>query len=610
MPRGGDELIEHAGVDRSRVGVPASRDQHVDDLPVLVDRAVDVAPHTVDLDIGLIDEPPVTWGVAAPSGGVGHQRREPLHPSVDGDVVDLDAAFDPTFPTDHRLARLPPPRPRRVAHRSRLGRRPKSTGRLADIQPRPQQDQRRARRPPTPAAVVLPSTTPLPRRMRRHQRRARRTPDPRTRPRDAVAANPMARTRRHRRTVAPDQHHPRTAEPPGTIAARRTAGRRNRPTQPRRLPEPKRPRPRRDRGHQNTPRPHTTRRPGDPTTIKTSPATASTTRPPVRTLNQKTAPLAQTPQHQPPPADGHTSSLPSRSQTEGSPPSNRSPTRAATRPRPGDPRSPRSQTASGSLADFRAAFGTPRGHVVDVAAADHRPATDTSTGQQRRRRLESSPTSAWRCVMGSCGVIFKRCGCRDPQSRKRLEQNCPRLAERGHGSWSFHCSVTTLFGRPERVRRGGYPSRAEAQEARDELLQRFRDERTTQTWTVARWLRHWLSTRSGIRPSTLRSYTDHVERHLIPHLGRIRLGELTGRDIAAMFTALACTDTRLGRAPTPPGSPNCPPRAGRKPRCGPTRGSRRGAGPGSGSPWRCGPPASSPRSWTSSPTTGCSRCGG
>ncbi len=153
--------------------------------------------------------------------------------------------------------------------------------------------------------------------------------------------------------------------------------------------------------------------------------------------------------------------------------------------------------------------------------------------------------------MRSCGVIFKRCGCRDPQSRKRLEQNCPQLAERGHGSWSFHCSVTTMFGRRERVRRGGYPSRAEAQAARDELLERSRAEWTTQTWTVARWLRHWLSTRSSIRPSTLRSYTDHVERHLIPYLGRIRLGELTGRDVAAMFAALARTQTRLGRPPTP-----------------------------------------------------------
>jgi hypothetical protein len=35
--------------------------------------------------------------VAAESGGVGQQRREPLHLPVDGDVTDLDAAFDQQF---------------------------------------------------------------------------------------------------------------------------------------------------------------------------------------------------------------------------------------------------------------------------------------------------------------------------------------------------------------------------------------------------------------------------------------------------------------------------------------------------------------------------------
>ncbi len=116
--------------------------------------------------------------------------------------------------------------------------------------------------------------------------------------------------------------------------------------------------------------------------------------------------------------------------------------------------------------------------------------------------------------MASDGVIFKRCGCRDSQTRKRSEQSCPRLAERGHGSWSFHCSVATMFGRRERVRRGGYATRRDAETARDELLERSRAERTTQIWTVARWLRRWLSTRSSIRPSTLRSY--HRPRRTTP----------------------------------------------------------------------------------------------
>ena len=68
-------------------------DEHVDDLAELVDRAVDVAPPAGDLHIGLIDPPTVPDRVAAGPGGLGQQRREPQHPSVDGDVVDLDPAF-------------------------------------------------------------------------------------------------------------------------------------------------------------------------------------------------------------------------------------------------------------------------------------------------------------------------------------------------------------------------------------------------------------------------------------------------------------------------------------------------------------------------------------
>jgi hypothetical protein len=40
--------------------------------------------------------------------------------------------------------------------------------------------------------------------------------------------------------------------------------------------------------------------------------------------------------------------------------------------------------------------------------------------------------------MASTGVIFKRCGCRDASGR-RLEKTCPRLADRAHGTWYFHC---------------------------------------------------------------------------------------------------------------------------------------------------------------------------
>src|SRR2546429_2276588 len=199
--------------------------------------------------------------------------------------------------------------------------------------------------------------------------------------------------------------------------------------------------------------------------------------------------------------------------------------------------------------------------------------------------------------MDSNGGVFKRCGCRDSRSGRLLGAGCPTLGQRGHGSWYFDCAVAGLHGRRERIRRGGYPTRREAIAARDALIRPGLDIRSTQGWTVARWLRYWLTSRTSIRPSTLRSYQHHLDAHLIPHLGRLQLSELTGRHVAAMFRALAAADTGPGRPPTPgtlhriratlraalnaairddlrseirPGTSRCPVLATRTPRCGPT----------------------------------------
>jgi hypothetical protein len=95
-------------------------------------------------------------------------------------------------------------------------------------------------------------------------------------------------------------------------------------------------------------------------------------------------------------------------------------------------------------------------------------------------------------VMSGSGAIFKRCGCRDTAGR-RLNKNCPRLAERGHGTWTFHTSATNLLGRCERVRRSGFPSQAAARRARDEWLAATGADRTARSWTVERWLRYWMA---------------------------------------------------------------------------------------------------------------------
>lgn len=119
--------------------------------------------------------------------------------------------------------------------------------------------------------------------------------------------------------------------------------------------------------------------------------------------------------------------------------------------------------------------------------------------------------------------VYRRCGCID-QSGRRRGRRCPRLCDPTHGSWYFAVQVTRS-GRRIRVRRGGYPTAHAARTARDAVLVTGD---AGHGWTVAGWLRHWLSTLPGqVRPSTLVGYRRHVYQYLIPHLGGYRLAELT-----------------------------------------------------------------------------------
>ena len=70
---------------------------HINDLPGLVDRSVHVPPSPGDFHIGLVHEPATAHSVPARAGGLGQQRREPLYPAVDGDVISLDATLGEEF---------------------------------------------------------------------------------------------------------------------------------------------------------------------------------------------------------------------------------------------------------------------------------------------------------------------------------------------------------------------------------------------------------------------------------------------------------------------------------------------------------------------------------
>ena len=123
---------------------------------------------------------------------------------------------------------------------------------------------------------------------------------------------------------------------------------------------------------------------------------------------------------------------------------------------------------------------------------------------------------------GKQDIVFKRCGCTDETTGRLLAGHCPHLADPGHGSWYYAVQVTTVGGRKARYRRGGFPTQEDAVAARQAILDGSPGQAAAGAWTVARWLRYWLAqAEPHLRASTLHGYRDHIDRYLIPSLGRI-----------------------------------------------------------------------------------------
>jgi hypothetical protein len=77
----------------------------------------------------------------------------------------------------------------------------------------------------------------------------------------------------------------------------------------------------------------------------------------------------------------------------------------------------------------------------------------------------------------------------------------------------------------DRLRRGSFPSQAATRATRDECLADSAARRTGDGWTLERWLRHWLETRTGSgRPPGCT--TPLTSNSCSPFLSSTRLSEL------------------------------------------------------------------------------------
>ncbi|MGW7074696.1 tyrosine-type recombinase/integrase [Streptomyces sp. NPDC054866] len=162
------------------------------------------------------------------------------------------------------------------------------------------------------------------------------------------------------------------------------------------------------------------------------------------------------------------------------------------------------------------------------------------------------------------GRVYRRCGFRDTNGRQ-LGQRCPAMVrDPQHGTWTFAVDAHTGDGRRRTVRRGGFPTQAEAALA----LRRWCEADTAggcadPNQTLADHLTTWLPAKARhLKPTTLARYRDHVLKDLIPALGHLRLDQLTrhhirtyahqqlaaGRGRVAVYRILATLSSALGDA--------------------------------------------------------------
>jgi len=145
------------------------------------------------------------------------------------------------------------------------------------------------------------------------------------------------------------------------------------------------------------------------------------------------------------------------------------------------------------------------------------------------------------------GATFKRCPCDRPVDANGRRSPC-RI---NHGSWYFqHELPPKPDGTRSQHRVGGFGTQREAREAMHGSLAAFaRGERVVPSrLTVQAYLEQWLEGKSGLRSSTRRSYSEHLDLYLVPALGFLKLSDLTDTDIERMYGAMR----RLGSSADAP----------------------------------------------------------
>jgi len=160
-------------------------------------------------------------------------------------------------------------------------------------------------------------------------------------------------------------------------------------------------------------------------------------------------------------------------------------------------------------------------------------------GHMRKRGEPGS----WEYIVDVGMALAQRCGACGKRSwvERRPKESCPACGD----------ELTETEER-RRAIKGGFATRKEAQAAMNKLLVAVEEKSFVlpSRLSVREYLlKEWLpAVKATIRPSTYNSYLQHVECHICPHIGSVRLEKLSGARINSLYGELAQTGRKDGKS--------------------------------------------------------------
>ncbi|MDX2826004.1 tyrosine-type recombinase/integrase [Streptomyces ipomoeae] len=150
---------------------------------------------------------------------------------------------------------------------------------------------------------------------------------------------------------------------------------------------------------------------------------------------------------------------------------------------------------------------------------------------------------------------YRRCACQEPAIEddgspivlangapklRMLGASCPKLKQKGHGTWYFTLELEAgEGGKRQRVRRGGFATKDDAKAKAAEV---YRDlvggTDVLSDATIGDDLRQWLKRKKRLARTTHQAYKEHIDLYLNPHLGHIKRRDFKLRHVEAMYDAI------------------------------------------------------------------------